>query len=59
MGLDALLPPPLSRAHKQAQADEARAVRESVDDFLSKLDTEFPAGHKANKGKRPRLAPLD
>jgi hypothetical protein len=43
MGLDALLPPPLSRAHRDAQADDARAVRERVDEFLSKLDEELPA----------------
>jgi hypothetical protein len=43
MGLDALLPPPLSRAHRDAQADEARAVRERVDDFLTRLDDELPA----------------
>lgn len=43
MGLDALLPPPLSRAHREATMDEARAVRERVDDFLSKLDSELPA----------------
>ena len=43
MGLDALLPPPLSRAHREAQVDEARAVRERVDDFLTKLDDELPS----------------
>jgi hypothetical protein len=43
MGLDALLPPPLSRAHRDAQADEARAIRERVDDFLSQLDEDFPS----------------
>jgi hypothetical protein len=43
MGLDALLPPPLSRAHRDAQADEARAIRERVDDFLTKLDDDFPS----------------
>jgi hypothetical protein len=43
MGLDALLPPPLSRAHHEAQADEVQAMRERVDDFLSRLDDELPA----------------
>jgi hypothetical protein len=59
MGLDALLPPPLSRAHQKAQADEARQVRDQVDDFLSKLDAELsPTGH-ARSGKRPRRPLVD
>lgn len=40
MSLDALLPPPLSRALRDASADETRAVRERVDDFLSRLDAD-------------------
>jgi hypothetical protein len=43
MGLDALLPPPLSRALRDAHAEDARAVRDRVDDFLTKLDDDFPA----------------
>jgi hypothetical protein len=55
MGLDALLPPPLSRAHRDAQADEARAIRERVDDFLSQLDEDFPS---PKVRIRPAPAPL-
>ncbi|HEV7887783.1 MAG TPA: hypothetical protein VGO92_09500 [Acidimicrobiales bacterium] len=55
MGLDALLPPPLSRAHRDATADEVRAVRERVDDFLSRLDDdELPAPPVRS---RRRIAP--
>jgi hypothetical protein len=52
MSIDALLPPPLSRALRDAQADGTRAVREAVDDFLSKLDDELPAACV----RRPRPA---
>jgi hypothetical protein len=56
MGLDALLPPPLSRAHQKAQADEARAVREQVDDFLSKLDAEL-SPVRTPRTRRPGRGP--
>ena len=54
MGLDALLPPPLSRAHRDAQAEDARAVRERVDDFLSTLDDELLP--PLRKKRAPRTA---
>jgi hypothetical protein len=56
MGLDALLPPPLSRAHRDAQVDDARAVRERVDDFLSKLDEALPAPTRRRRTPKPAAA---
>jgi hypothetical protein len=59
MGLDALLPPPLSRAHQKAQADEARALADEVDLFLDMLDAEFPLRSPGRSGLRPGPAAID
>ena len=53
MGLDALLPPPLSRAHRDAQAEDARAIRERVDAFLVTLDDELLPPIRAKRTRRP------
>lgn len=58
MGLDALLPPPLSRAHRDAQAEDARAVRERVDNFLSTLDDELLPPLKAKTRRRVAADPV-
>lgn len=54
MSLDGLLPPPLSRALRDASADETRAVRERVDDFLSRIDDDEAAA--APPKRKPRLS---
>ena len=57
MGLDALLPPPLSRAHRDAQAEDARVVRERVDAFLCQLDDELTPPLRTTRAPRtPRVA---
>ncbi len=57
MSLDGLLPPPLSRALRDASADETRAVRQRVDDFLSRIDdAELGVTPPKQSKKRPPAA---
>ncbi|MDQ1444885.1 MAG: hypothetical protein QOI20_1349 [Acidimicrobiaceae bacterium] len=63
MGIDALLPPPLTRSMREAQADEVRAVRLAVDDFLTRLDDDMagPVAARRTRGRHdhPRSTPTD
>ncbi|HZQ26516.1 MAG TPA: hypothetical protein VFA94_02350, partial [Acidimicrobiales bacterium] len=51
----ALIPPPLSRSHRDAQLEEARQVKADVDRFLALLDDELAPGPVCARRPAPRV----
>jgi hypothetical protein len=53
----ALIPPPLSRSHRDAQLEEARQVKADVDRFLALLDDQLLPSPPYARRPTPRHTP--